>query len=132
MNAFYSQVCQGLNHNRQFSGLCGEINCTTEDHCERISNSYAMFIDLVKRIGSNIFGTVSRDQRGNIPGWNDYVKEFYENSRESFLLWRNAGSPRNGPTAEHMRRSRAIFKLALRNCRRNEKAIKAEKILNKF
>ena len=67
-----------------------------------------------------------------IPGWNRYVKSFYELSRQSFFIWREAGSPRFGPLADEMRRTRAEFKRILKQVKANENSIRAESISQKF
>jgi hypothetical protein len=54
-----------------------------------------------------------------LPGWNDCVKEVHTLAREAFLLWRSHNSPRHGPMYNNMRSTRAQFKLALRQCKRD-------------
>ena len=67
-----------------------------------------------------------------MPGWNAHVKQLYAESRDAFLFWRSSGSPRVGPVAQYMRRSRANFKFALRQCRANENAHRAEALSMKL
>ena len=78
------------------------------------------------------FGPRSKSRNQNVPGWNDYVKDFYASSRQAFTSWRRAGSPREGPIAQHMRRARAHFKMAMRHCKQNEQNIRAEKIYRSY
>ena len=73
-----------------------------------------------------------RNHVRSIPGWKEYVREHYNASRTAFLEWRNAGSPRQGPIADTMRRKRANFKLILRQIKRREEEIKAENIARKY
>ena len=43
-------------------------------------------------------------------GWNDLVRDSHQAARESFLVWRSAGSPRHGPLYDIMKIRRAHFK----------------------
>ena len=36
----------------------------------------------------------------NMPGWNDYVSDLYESSREARSLWLSHGKPNRGPVYE--------------------------------
>ena len=81
------------------------------------------FIAVVQETGRDVFGVLSHKKRC-VPGWNDYVRDFYYTSREAFKLWKSNGCPRFGPVACHMRRSRADFKYALRQCRKYEQDIR--------
>ena len=105
--------------------LCNNPNCHSDQHKRDLSTFYNNIIDALLSSGSTIFNYV-RDNRRVIPGWNDYVKEFHQQARNSFLLWRENGSPRNGPLAFLMRRTRAHFKRALRLCRANEAQNRAD------
>ena len=67
-----------------------------------------------------------------VPGWNIYVSESHEKARRDFLCWRSMGSSSEGIIAYNMRTSRARFKLALRECRREEARLRAEALAAKF
>jgi len=56
------------------------------------------------------------DNSFNVPGWNDYVQEKYDASRDAVLDWVYSCRPRSGPIFTLMSRSKAAFKLALRYC----------------
>ena len=62
-----------------------------------------------------------------VPGFNDYVKDLHSVARSDYVVWRDAGKPRSGTPCSNMRRSRLQFKYALRQCRMNEDAIRADK-----
>ena len=61
-----------------------------------------------------------------IPGWKDHVDALHTEARSNYLIWRNLGKPRTGPSNELMRRSRLQFKYALRQCQRQEDSIRAD------
>ena len=83
-------------------------------------------------MGSRVFGTTGNPRFESVPGWNDFVREFHDRARSSFLLWRASGSPREGDVADRMRRERAQFKLALRECRREEARLRDEALATKL
>ena len=67
-----------------------------------------------------------------IPGWNDHVAELHVNARDCYLIWRNNSKPRHGLEYEDKKLTRDRFKLALRECRRNEELMKADAMANKL
>ena len=69
---------------------------------------------------------IRKHKNHNIPGWNDYVKDAHEAAREAFRTWHVNGKPRQGTSFNIMKRTRALFKYALRRCKRNEAQIKAD------
>ena len=66
------------------------------------------------------------------PGWNTHVESYYDESREAFSRWREAGSPKEGLKAQNMRAAWARFKLMLRRCKANKSQMKVEAIANKY
>ena len=111
---------------------CNLLSCQNPEHKTDIVEDYDKLSGVIKSVGRQVFGIKVKSKNRIIPGWNDYIKDFYEHSRAAFLAWKRADSPRDGPIAHDMRRARAQFKLALRDCKRNEKSIRAEKILSTF
>ena len=65
-------------------------------------------------------------------GWNDFIKDFYAESREAFKAWKDSGCPRFGPVACYMRSSRANFKYVLRQSKLYEEDIRAMALSNKL
>ena len=111
--------------------LCNNQFCNNDQHRRDISNFYCNINNSLFSTGSTIFGYLRQHGRV-VPGWNDHVKDLHSHARGIFLLWRENGSPRNGPLAFMMRRSRAHFKLALRYCRRHEAQLRADALSNKL
>ena len=66
----------------------------------------------------------------NVPGWNDIVQDKYDLSRQAFIDWVFAGKPRCGDIFQHMSRSRANFKLAMRYCRQHEEQLRVDACAN--
>ena len=57
------------------------------------------------------------DSHFNVPGWNAYVRDKHDLAREAYLVWVYDGKPKHGLHFETMKRTRAIFKLAVRYCK---------------
>ena len=78
-----------------------------------------------------MFGTI-RNNNECIPGWNDFIKDFYAESRETFKAWKDSSCPRFGPVACCMRSSWANFEYVLRQCKLYEEDIRAMALSNKL
>ena len=52
-------------------------------------------------------------------------------SRETYTMWKNAGSPRQGPLSDMKNRAKARFKDAMRFIRSNEDALRKESLAKK-
>ena len=63
-----------------------------------------------------------------VPGWNDVCSDAHNQAREAFVLWCVHGKPKTGPIFTCMSKSRALFKYALRHCKRVEKTFAADKL----
>ena len=112
--------------------FCFSSNCKS-DHCHtRIDEFYKAICSAITVTGSRVFGTKKNTKFECVPGWNEFVREAHEQARDSFLLWRTSGSPREGDLAERMRRDRARFKLALRECRTEEARLRDEALAAKL
>ena len=105
--------------------LCNNPNCHNGQHWRDLSAFYSNIINALLKAGSYSFNLLRRNARV-VPGWNEFVKDLHQHARDTFLHWRENGSPRNGPLALMMRRTRAHFKLALRQCQANEAQLRAD------
>ena len=73
-----------------------------------------------------------RNNRRGRPGWNDYTNELHEGARECFIMWRDAGKPRQGPICDMMKLSRARFKYSLRFIKQHESQLRKDALANKL
>ena len=62
----------------------------------------------------------------NVPGWNTYVSEKHDAARKAYMNWLDVGKPKCGYYFDCMKRSRAVFKLALRYCSNHLEQLKAD------
>jgi len=62
----------------------------------------------------------------NVPGWNMHVNEKHDAARAAYMNWLDAGKPKFGYYFDCIKRTRAVFKLALRYCRNHLEQLKAD------
>ena len=67
--------------------ICPSMNCDSFEHKIKLDTCYRNFIKIVLKCGKRIFGN-KKANNFNVTGWNDYVKDLYQASREAFLHWR--------------------------------------------
>ena len=77
-------------------------------------------------VASASLPTYKRTSPHAVPGWNAVVKEAHHAARDAFSVWLQMGRPRHGAVWDLMRKSRAKFKLLLRQCRRSEAQSRAD------
>ena len=54
-----------------------------------------------------------------VPGWNEYLSQPYDESRQAYIICNSYNMPRSGPVHELMKRTRARFKYAQRLVQKN-------------
>ena len=106
--------------------VCNRSNCRDKTCSRNIDEYYGNLSDTIKNVGRATFGTSRSRCSSIVPGWNSLVKDYHDQARQAFLTWRRQGSLRSGEAAEHMRATRARFKLALRECRASEERLRVE------
>lgn len=88
-------------------------SCCGGNHLSELTTYYDSIVCALSSAGVDTIAKSKKRCDFIVPGWNDCVSDLYALSRTSFLLWREQGSPRCGPTADFMRRSRRQFRYAL-------------------
>ena len=63
-----------------------------------------------------------------MPGWNEYYCDTHDQVIDAFHLWHSHGKLKQGPAFDIMKRSMALFKYAIRYCKKNEKQIIEDKL----
>ena len=107
---------------------CCRINCKNENHLRCLDELFDFVVNMLL-IATEKYSYEGRSMFRIIPGWNDYVKQYHVKAREQFLLWVKYGKPQFGTCIENMKSSRARFRAALNECRRNEDMIRRQKLL---
>ena len=109
-----------------FLGMCKfDMLIKIIEHRHQINVFYSQTCDALQRSSSNcIPSSKPRDSHDYIvPGFNEYVKDVHCTARYDYVAWRDAGEQRSGVLCSDMRRSRLMFKYALRQCKSNEETI---------
>ena len=64
-----------------------------------------------------------------VPGWNEHIKPYAEESKFWFNIWKSDGSPQSGPVFENMRHRKKQFKFAVRRLKRCNNRILNDKFI---
>jgi len=112
---------------------CQDIHCKCDKHRQAIDKLYQDICNTLHECSKACIESVSSTSNNHVtPGWNDYIKDLHHEARSAYVMWRDLGKPRTGPISELMRRSRLIFKYALRQCKRNEQTLRADAMAKDF
>ena len=76
------------------------------------------------------FRFIKEEMFKEIPGWNDCFKEVHRKARTCFLNWMRQGKHSEGSVINDMKRTRYDFKMALNNCKSQEKDFRCKKMLD--
>ena len=86
--------------------ICRDPLCKIPSHLNSIDTLYDDIVNALSLAASKtISSKVKRNSHKSIPGWNHYVKEHHTIARDAFNLWRENGSPRQGPIFEFMKKN---------------------------
>ena len=109
---------------------CSDCMCTLNNHKADIDKFYNDIVTSLNLSALQHIPSSNGKKQSSVPGWNEYVKDFHEKARLSFLLWTSIGKPRHGIIHQQMLKERAQFKYALRACRKEETVNKANGLAN--
>ena len=68
----------------------------------------------------------SKGKNVNLQGCKEFASDLYDMSRETYTMWKSAGSSRQGPLSDMKNRAKTRFKGAMRYTRSNEDALRKE------
>ena len=114
--------------------LCKDCNCTNVEHKVALQKYYDNIMCAITTASQNSIKTnkPSKGKNVNLPGWKEFASDLYDMSRETYTMWKNAGSPRQGPLSDMKNRAKARFKGATRFIRSNEDALRKESLAKKL
>ena len=78
--------------------LCKDYNCTEVKNKEALDKYYDDTMCAITSAGQ-ITIKIRKPSKGNNlnrPGWNEFASDLYDVSRETYILWQNSGSARQG------------------------------------
>ena len=102
--------------------------CSDHNHKRAIDDFYSSIVNCLRESGDVLKTRPVSKQYKVVPGWNDVCSDAHNQAREAFVLWCVHGKPKTGPIFTCMSKSRALFKYALRYCKRVEKTFAADKL----
>ena len=108
--------------------MCTDANCLNQLHREALATLYERITHVLCNSAARCIPSSQKRKYNVVPGWNELVDDAHYKARLSFKIWTRAGKPRNGDYYNEMSIDRARFKYALRNCRREEASIRADKL----
>ena len=120
--------------------LCRNSCCQNRNHSEeRDSHVLDILIAVIESshtcIPSSGGGRVTADPRKackvsqSVPGWQEHVKPFREDSVFWHAVWRSAGRPIQGDLFENMKKSRNSYHYAVRKVKKKADMIRAQRLL---
>ena len=92
--------------------IYNNVNCTDDAHKSVINVLYDDLIEVMSNASDKMVSRQGNKERPYQcrPGWNDYARDLHTAARECFVMWVDAGKPKNGPVFDLMKSSRARFK----------------------
>ena len=107
------------------------LNVGTTAHSNDIDNFYDLLVVAFTE-GTRDFRVKNTKNFVPVPGWNQYCKLLYAESREAFLEWLRGDEIRYGDKYEKMKVKRKEFVNALKYCKENETKIRNDKVAIAF
>jgi hypothetical protein len=111
--------------------LCDNPDCTDLCHLGAIDTMYNSIVSALLEAGEELTIT-SNSSFQQVPGWTTWCSEAHQQARDAFLLWRANNSPKQGLYYEHMRSTKAQFKLALRKCKLEQDTSTSDSLAKKL
>jgi hypothetical protein len=112
---------------------CRDVHCTI--HTEQIEDYTMALLETVEDVSKECLassggGSLESGKPHIIPGWNDYVKPYSEESKFWFATWRSAGKPGFGAIHDAMLYSKRQYKYAIRRLKRANEKLQNDKFVN--
>ena len=111
---------------------CSGGHCTNQGHVDMLSNTYGHIMNCLQKADEICIPKKHKKLFTPVPGWNQYLSEPYNESRQAYILWSSYNKPRSGPVHEIMKRTRTRFKYAQRLVGKNEETLRANALANKL
>ena len=110
---------------------CKSMHCSLHsDEIEDYSMKICESIELAAKECLPWTNNHRQNRKRTMPGWNEYVRPYQEESKFWYGLWRAAGAPNNGELYDTMKRFKMQYKYAVRRLKRGMEGIQNDKFLN--
>ena len=111
---------------------CSGGKCANQCHVNMISNTYECIMKCLQRADEMCIHRKNKKHFTPVPGWNEYLSQPYDESRQAYIIWNSYNRHRSGPVHELMKRTRARFKYAQRLVQKNEDMLRADALGKKL
>ena len=117
---------------------CAALQCT-DVHCKEHGQELVEIYDFIinshlecadEHIPKSGGSQSERTNTGssNVPGWNEFVKDLYEESLFWHAAWVHQGRPHDGDFFEARKLARSRYHLAVRRCKNDEDKLRMERM----
>ena len=115
---------------------CEDLKCTT--HADEMEEYTMKVLEAVEHAGKECLpstgcggggGRGGKAKRDIVPGWNEFVKPYAEESKFWRSVWLSEGKPAAGMTFDNMMLSKRQYKYAVRRLKRCNDTIQNDKFL---
>ena len=110
---------------------CRDVKCKNKQHMEEADKLMEEVLETVQEVAEGCLPCPKggKEKVKAMPGWNESVKPLRETAYFWHQIWQSAGRPINTELHQIMKKTRNIFHMAAKKCRRAEEKIKKNKLL---
>ena len=110
---------------------CRDVNCKDKKHIEEADKLMEKVLNTVQKVAERCLPVpkVGKEKVKVLPGWNESVKPLRDIAFFWHQVWQSAGRPLNTGLHQMMKKTRNIFHMQAKKCRKAEDKIKKNKLL---
>ena len=111
---------------------CRDVQCRNENHKEEADMLMEQVLFTVQEVAEKCLPcpNEAKEKVKTMPGWNESVKPFRETAFFWHKVWQSAGRPLNTELHRIMKKTRNVFHMQARKCRKAEEKIRKNKLLD--
>ena len=109
---------------------CRDPHCSIEGHRDSLDDMCISVLDCISKAVSDNIPVGTNNNCKNIPGWNDYVQPFKEDSIFWKAVWESAGRPVDTELHRVYKHCRNKYKYAIRKVKNLELSMRKNKFLD--
>ena len=112
---------------------CRNVNCQSNHHRDEVDNLMEKVLGTVQEVAEHTLPFPKQGPNKKVkvlPGWNDTVKPLRDNAFFWHKVWQSAGRPLNTDLHRLMKKTRNIYHMQAKKCRKREEIIRKNKLLD--
>ena len=110
--------------------VCNNVFCT--EHLDQINTFHNDITNVLVCASAECIPSSSSRFRKAVPGWNEYVENYFKSALFWHFLWKENGQPLNGLLADIRRKTRSQYHQAYKMVLRHEGELRLDKIESEF